>query len=49
MSRKLICAAALLTALLPSWAAEWMTDIEAAKAKAAAENKAVLVDFTGSD
>ncbi len=49
MSRKLICAAALLTVLLPSWAAEWMTDIEAAKAKAAAENKAVLVDFTGSD
>ena len=26
-----------------------MTDLEAAKAKAAAENKAVLVDFTGSD
>lgn len=30
-------------------AAEWMTDLDAAKAKAAAENKAVLVDFTGSD
>lgn len=30
-------------------AAEWMTDLEAAKTKAAAENKAVLVDFTGSD
>ena len=29
--------------------AEWMTDLEAAKAKARAENKAVLVDFTGSD
>lgn len=29
--------------------AEWMTDLEAAKAKAKAENKAVLVDFTGSD
>jgi thiol-disulfide isomerase/thioredoxin len=27
----------------------WMTDWEAAKAKAAAENKALLVDFTGSD
>lgn len=49
MSRILICAAALLATLLPSWAAEWMTDLEAAKAKAAAENKAVLVDFTGSD
>lgn len=30
-------------------AVEWMTDMEAAKAKAAAEHKAVLVDFTGSD
>ena len=30
-------------------AAEWMTDLDAAKTKAAAENKAVLVDFTGSD
>lgn len=29
--------------------AEWMTDLEAAQAKAKAENKAVLVDFTGSD
>lgn len=38
-----------LVALAPAWAAEWMTDLEAAKAKAAAENKAVLVDFTGSD
>ncbi|MGB0992918.1 MAG: thioredoxin family protein [Akkermansiaceae bacterium] len=27
----------------------WMTDFEAAKKKAAAENKALLVDFTGSD
>jgi len=27
----------------------WMTDFEAAKAKAAAENKPMLVDFTGSD
>lgn len=39
----------LLAVLAPAWAAEWMTDLEAAKAKAAAENKAVLVDFTGSD
>ena len=38
-----------LVALAPAWAAEWMTDLEAAKAKAAAENKAVLVDFIGSD
>ena len=28
---------------------EWMTDFEAAKAKAAKENKDLLVDFTGSD
>lgn len=27
----------------------WMTDFEAAKAKAKAENKPMLVDFTGSD
>lgn len=39
----------LLAVLAPAWAAEWMTDLEEAKAKAAAENKAVLVDFTGSD
>ena len=39
----------LLAALVPALAAEWMTDLEAAKAKAAAENKAVLIDFTGSD
>ncbi len=33
----------------PAFAADWMTDLDAAKAKAAAEGKAVLVDFTGSD
>ncbi|WPJ97587.1 thioredoxin family protein [Coraliomargarita algicola] len=27
----------------------WMTDFDAAKAKAVAENKPLLVDFTGSD
>lgn len=49
MFKKTLCAALLLAALVPSWAAEWMTDLEAAKTKAAAENKAVLIDFTGSD
>ncbi len=49
MFKKILCFAAMLAALAPAWAAEWMTDLEAAKAKAAAENKAVLVDFTGSD
>lgn len=29
--------------------ASWMTDFDAAKAKAKAENKPMLVDFTGSD
>lgn len=28
---------------------DWMTNFEAAKAKAKAENKPILVDFTGSD
>lgn len=36
---------------LPATAAqaEWLTDFEAAKRKAAAEHKPILVDFTGSD
>lgn len=33
----------------PALSAEWLTDLEAGKAQAARENKAVLVDFTGSD
>lgn len=49
MFKNVLCAALLLAACFPSWAAEWMTDLEAAKSKAAAENKAVLIDFTGSD
>ena len=32
-----------------AYGAEWMTDLDAACAKAKAEGKAVLVDFTGSD
>ncbi len=41
---------AVCTALIaPAFAAEWMTNFDAAMAKAAAENKAVLADFTGSD
>lgn len=42
----------LLPAVLlfaPLGAAEWMTDFDAAKARAKAEKKAILVDFTGSD
>ncbi len=41
--------AALAALVMPAFAAEWMTDLDAAKAKAQAEGKAVLVDFTGSD
>lgn len=39
--------AAVATA--PAFGLEWMTDYAAAKAKAKAEKKAVLMDFTGSD
>lgn len=46
----LLAAATVLTgAIHPVAAAEWMTDFDAAKARAKAENKAVLIDFTGSD
>lgn len=40
---------AVLVSVLPVQAAEWMTDAVAAKEKAAAEDKAVLTEFTGSD
>ena len=40
-----MAAVAAVAAWAPAEAAEWMTDFEAAKAKAAQENKAVLVDF----
>lgn len=33
----------------PALAAEWISDFDTAKAKAAQENKAILADFTGSD
>lgn len=33
----------------PALGAEWLTDFDAAKARAAQEGKAVLIDFTGSD
>ena len=45
----ILCAAALAAVVSPAFSAEWMADIEAAKAKAEAEGKMVLVDFTGSD
>lgn len=51
MKKALLASLALtLNASLASAASDgWMTDFEAAKQKAAAENKALLVDFTGSD
>ncbi len=49
MFNKTLTVAGLAALVTPAFCAEWMTDFEAAKAKAAAENKAVLVDFTGSD
>ena len=49
MFKNILCMTALAAVVAPAFAAEWMTDFEAAKAKAAQENKAVLVDFTGSD
>ena len=42
-------AVAAVACIMPATAAEWMTDFAAAKEKAVQENKAVLVDFTGSD
>ena len=41
--------ATAVSVVAPALAAEWMTDWEAAKTRAAAEGKALLVNFTGSD
>ena len=49
MFSKTFTAVGLAALVAPAFCAEWMTDFEAAKTKAAAENKALLVDFTGSD
>ncbi|MCK6472208.1 MAG: thioredoxin family protein [Planctomycetes bacterium] len=47
----LLCAVALVLSVQASHAEDefWMTDFEAAKAKAAKEKKDLLIDFTGSD
>ncbi len=44
-----LCVAACAALVAPAFGAEWMTDFDAAKAKAKAEDKAILMDFTGSD
>lgn len=49
MFRNTLLIAAIATMIAPAFAAEWISDFDAAKAKAAQENKAILADFTGSD
>jgi len=45
----LLCGALLTLAATATAGEGWMTDFEAAKAKAKEENKPLLLDFTGSD
>lgn len=49
MSGKAFTLAALAALVMPAFCAEWLTDFEAAKQKAAAEHKPIILDFTGSD
>lgn len=49
MFRKSIFACAVAALVAPAMGAEWGSDFEAAKAQAKAENKAILMNFTGSD
>lgn len=50
MFKNILMMAGLVAAVAPAYAAiEWTTDLEAAKTKAAAESKSILIDFTGSD
>lgn len=49
MFKQLLTALAAVALVAPAFAAEWMNDFEAALAKAKAEKKLVLMDFTGSD
>jgi thioredoxin-related protein len=42
-------AVACITLASPLYGAEWLTDMDTAKAEAKATGKAILVDFTGSD
>ncbi len=48
LKQMLMCGAALVSVAMAA-PVEWMTDLEAAGKKAAAEKKLVLVEFTGSD
>lgn len=49
LSRKTILVLVTSWALLGTAAAEWLTDYDKALARAKAEHKKVLLDFTGSD
>jgi thioredoxin-related protein len=49
MKRWLICLSLFATAIQNCSALEWLTDVPAALARARAENKVVMLDFTGSD
>lgn len=49
MLKQVFSALGLAAIVAPAMGAEWMTDYDAATAKAAAEGKAVLINFTGSD
>ena len=50
MFKNILYMTGLAAAVAPAFAAlEWTTDLDAAKSRAAAEGKSVLVDFTGSD
>lgn len=50
MFKQLFFALSASAIMAPAWGAtEWMTDFESAQTKAQEENKALLVNFTGSD
>ncbi len=50
MFKNILYITGLAAAVAPAFAAlEWSTDLDAARTRAAAEGKSVLVDFTGSD
>jgi hypothetical protein len=50
MKKWLLCLSLIVVASLNCTAeVQWLTDVHAAMDKASAENKVVLLDFTGSD
>lgn len=49
MRKLLTLAASLLLTAIPTYAAHWLTDLTTARELATQQNKAILVNFTGSD